>query len=221
MFKWLRGNQTGLEKIFADFGQMLEDGRHVFDAAANAIVGGTNPDTVKDDLYATDRRINRVEQEIRRAIVVHLTVADRADVPVCLALMSLVKDAERIGDYAKNMLEVAFYRPDFNHDGAVQHLVELKDRASRALAKMRNLVESQDETQARAFIADVDAMLSDCDDHVDRLLSSPDQGTHAVAEALTYRYIKRVLAHALNIVSAIVMPLDKLDYFDERPEDRE
>jgi hypothetical protein len=47
-----------------------------------------------------------------------------------------------------------------------------------------------------------------------------EPGTQAVARALTHRYLKRVIAHLMNVLSAVIMPLDKLDYFDEDPEDR-
>jgi hypothetical protein len=33
--------------------------------------------------------------------------------------------------------------------------------------------------------------------------------------AVTYRYLKRVLAHSMNIITSVVMPLDRLDYYDE------
>jgi hypothetical protein len=46
------------------------------------------------------------------------------------------------------------------------------------------------------------------------------EGEQAVAQALTYRYLKRIVAHLLNVLSAVVMPVDRLDYFDEDPEDR-
>ena len=37
----------------------------------------------------------------------HLSINPGRDVPGCLALMSLVKDAERMGDYAKNIFGLA------------------------------------------------------------------------------------------------------------------
>ena len=39
-------------------------------------------------------------------IMEHLAVHPGGDMPACLTLMSLVKDAERIGDYCKNLYEV-------------------------------------------------------------------------------------------------------------------
>jgi len=218
MFHWLLGDKQGLARIFQHFGQMLEDGRHIFDAASNTFVGGTDPAVVKDDLYATDRRINSVEQKIRRELVVHLAVAERADFPICLKLMSLVKDAERIGDYAKNIFDLGRQVRDFNSDPLAADIVKLKDRTSRLLAKMRNLHESQDEEAAHAFCVEGEELLRGCDTKVNALLADGAGSQHAVAAALMYRYVKRVVAHAMNIVSSIFMPVDKLDYFDEDPD---
>jgi phosphate transport system protein len=220
MFHWLLGDKQGLARIFQHFGQMLEDGRHIFDAASNTLLGGTDPETIRDDLYATDRRINRVEQKIRRELVVHVAVSDRAEFPVCLKLMSLVKDAERIGDYAKNIFDIGVAVRDFSAEPARSDLVQLKDQVSRLLAKMRNLHESQDSEQARFFCEQGEAVLRHCDEKVTILAGNPTDSVHPVAAALMYRYVKRVMAHSMNIVSSIFMSVDKLDYFDESPETR-
>ncbi len=221
MFHWLTGEKAGLAQIFQHFGQMLEDGRHIFDAAANAVVGGTDPATVKDDLIATDKRINKIEQRVRRELIVHMSVANRTDFPVCFALMSLVKDAERIGDYAKNILELAEHTSNFHQDALAADIIEVKDRTSRALAKMRNLFDSQDEALARAYVDEMDDILKTCNEKVNELVQDAKPTGNTVAAALMYRYVKRVTAHAMNIVSSVIMPIDKLDYFDEDPEHRE
>jgi phosphate uptake regulator len=221
MFHWLQDEDTGLGLIFRQFGQMLEDGRHVFDAACNAFVGGTEPEVVGADLFATDKRINKVEQAIRRELVVHLTVGNRGDLPVCLALMSLVKDAERVGDYAKNIFDLAVGCRTFPGDPLAPDVVHLKDRVSRMLAKMRSLYDSQDAGQATDFLREGDGILDECDRQVQRLLEDGSVSRHPVAAALVYRYVKRVMAHSMNIVSSIVMPIDKLDYFDEDRRSRE
>ena len=221
MFENLWGDNRGLARIFQDFGQMLEDGRHVFDAACNALVGGTRTDAVEKDLYATDKRINKVEQRIRRELVVHMSVGGRADIPICLALMSIVKDAERIGDYAKNILDVARACPGFHQDELAADLTQVKDKVSRLLAKMRSLYDTQDEEHARSFVTQADAILDHCDAKVTALVSGGSNSSHAVVAALAYRYVKRVAAHGMNIVSSVFMPLDKLDFYDEDRASRE
>jgi len=56
---------------------------------------------------------------------------------------------------------------------------------------------------------------------VSELVHSTGPALQAVPRALLYRFLKRVTAHSLNVVSAVVMPVDRLDYFDEDVEDRD
>lgn len=221
MFHWLKDADRGISLIFRQFGQMLEDGRHVFDAACNSFVGGTDPAVVGKDLFATDKRINKIEQAIRRELVVHVAVSEKVDYPLCLTLMSLVKDAERIGDYAKNIFDLAVECRDFPGDPLAADIVETKDRVSRKLAKMRSLYDSQDAAQAETFLIESDDIKDHCDAQVTRLLHDNTISGNPVAAALMYRYTKRVMAHSMNVVTSIVMPVDKLDYFDEDKRSRD
>ncbi len=41
-----------------------------------------------------------------------------------------------------------------------------------------------------------------------------------VARALYFRFLKRTTAHVMNVLTALVQPLDRLDYYDEAKEDR-
>lgn len=199
------------EELQQRFMQMLEDGRHIFDAAANALVGGTAPDAIRADLFKTDKRINETEQELRRMIVIHGSVHGSASFPALLVLMSLAKDAERIGDYAKNIFDLSAVDVELGDEAAP--LTELKDRISRLLVKGRNLYQTENEEGARAFLLEADRVEDACDAAVTRLLAA--EGENKAGSALAYRYFKRVTSHVANVVTALVVPLDKLDFFDE------
>jgi phosphate uptake regulator len=222
MFDWFKPTDTasGIEKMRHQLGQMLVDGRHVFDAAANAFLGGADPEVVRENLFATDKRINDLERQIRREVLVHGTVHGTSQLPTCLVLMSIVKDAERIGDYSKNLFDLAVAKnkskDDFHAD-----LVEHKDQVSNLLREAFELYGRQDEAAAKKFLERGDAMQDHYDAQVERLLSDDPGTREPVATALAYRYYKRVVAHALNIITSLVMPVDQLDYFDEDPETRE
>jgi len=221
MFDWLkalRAQPSGLQDIMQFFEQMLEDGRHAFDVAANALLGGTDPDVIKEDLWATDKRINRNERRIRRMLITHAAVHGRTEFPVCLTLMSLVKDAERIGDYAKNIFDLMRLERQLPKDTA-EDLIRFKDTISTLLAKARNIYESQDEEGAKAFLAECDALSEHCDAKVDAMIMREEGGGEVAAAALAYRYFKRIVSHAMNIITSVVMPIDRLDYYDE-PRDR-
>lgn len=216
MFDWLKRldpEVRGLEMMSSKFEQMLEDGRHVFDLAANALLGGTDPEVIRNDLFETDGRINATEQSIRRKIVVHGSVHGSGNLPELLILMSLVKDAERIGDYAKNIFDLVVRDPNLGDSEERARLVDCKDRVSRTLVKARNLYHERDESAAMMIISEIDGIQNECDGRIHALLEA-DDGNMAGA-VLTYRYFKRIVSHTSNIASSLVMPVDKLDFFDE------
>lgn len=198
--------------------QMLEDGRHIFDAAANALVGGTDPSVIRADLFATDKRINETEQELRRQIVVHGSVHGPASFPALLVLMSLAKDAERIGDYAKNIFDLTTQAELLKKDPASRRdLIELKDRVSAGLASTRQVFDSQHEADARALARELALLEDHCDERVRDLLAQQGEHPCPATLVLAYRYFKRVISHSMNIATSIFMPLDKIDFMDEKP----
>jgi len=216
MFEWLLGDtgagQPGLLKIRTEFGQMLDCGHHAFVTAANAFLGGTDPQVIRDDLFATDKRINRAERQIRRELVVHATVHGAAEFPPCLVLMSIVKDAERIGDNAKNLFDLTELAPNCPQGEQRTALVELKDRIGRLLTGCREIFDSCDREAAKALIVEAKAIEDICDEHVRHLIQHGHGDEMAVTYALTYRFFKRVTSHTRNVASSVVQPVHKLDF---------
>ena len=224
MFDWFlssaKGGSAGLEKMRAEFGQMLDAGRHVFDTASNAFLGGTDLEVIRQDLFATDKRINRAEQQIRRQIVVHASVHGIPEFPPCLVLMSIVKDAERIGDYAKNIFDLAELVP---HPPTGEHkdaLVKLKDRISRVMATCREIFDARAKDRAAELIREAQEIEDFCDRQLCELIGGEQQVDLAAAYVLAYRYFKRVVSHTRNVASSVIQPLHKLD-FTTKPEREE
>ena len=221
MFEWfLSSTDTGgpgLERMRAQFGQMLDAGRHVFDTASNAFLGGTDLEVIRKDLFDTDKQINRAEQQIRREIVVHASVHGATEFPACLILMSIVKDAERVGDYGKNIFDLAELVPHSPTGKHRERLVELKNRISRLMAACREVFDAHDNDRAAELIREAQEIEDFCDDQVRQLLQKEEDIDLAAAYVLAYRYFKRVTSHTRNVASSIIQPLDKLD-FPAKPE---
>ena len=78
-----------------------------------------------------------------------------------------------------------------------------------------------DETAAREQIVVADDLLDEFDDHVKAAIRSDGAAADAVARALYFRYLKRIVAHLTNLVSALVLPVDRLDYYDEAKDTRD
>ena len=68
---------------------------------------------------------------------------------------------------------------------------------------------------ARGYIRELIKLQKRCDKIVDELLSGKKNVENCVAVVLLARYFKRIMAHLANIASSVVMPVNKLDYFDE------
>ncbi len=219
MYEWLKklvSDGNTLKPTFEHFTKMIVDGRHMFDLAANALLAGMAVESVRNDLFETDRKINLAEQKIRREILVHASVRGAQDFPTCLVLMSIAKDAERIGDYCKNIFDLALTRPLDPTGSMGKELMSVKDDVSRLLGHLVTVYTAQDEEGATKILHETDTIEDTCDKHVAELVRDPSQGgAEAVSAALAWRHMKRITAHAKNIVTSIVMPVDKLDFFDE------
>ena len=198
---------------------MINDARHTFDLAMNALTGGPVA-TVADEVRRIDRQINVTEMEIRRELVVHASVHGGVDTPEVLVFMHMVKDLERIGDYNKNIFDLADEGVSLAEAPDLGRLLGYRDELSSRIALMGELLTTRDEDGARAYITRGDELRREFDDRINELVHSTEPAVVAVPRALLYRFLKRVTAHSLNVVSAVVMPVDRLDYFDEDDETR-
>ena len=215
------GADKELEQIESAIQQMLVDCRHTFDTAINSLLGGTDPELVKKDIRKTDRGVNKAEREVRRGLVVHTSVRGAAaDIPMVLVSMSIVKDAERIGDYAKNIFDLARAGVDLSTAEELPDLITHRDRVSRLIAETARIFGERDTDAAHEILQDEDEHLDEYDDIVIAQIDSEAPASQAVPLALLNRYFKRITAHAMNVLTSLVMPLDRLDYYDEDKADR-
>lgn len=221
VLKFLRDEGGGrIDRIEATLQQMLVDDAHAFDLAMSALLDGSPPEEIGDDLRATDHRVNEAEREIRRELVVHASVHGGIDTPAVLVYMSIVKDVERVGDYAKNLYDVAADGGQLNDVADTARLQDLRTRVADFIEQCGSTFPDRDTDQARELLSRGDELLDEFDSLVSDLVRGQDQGAKAVARALTHRYMKRIVAHLMNLLSSVVMPIDRIDYFDEDPEDR-
>ncbi len=214
--------ESTLDQVKAQLVQMLGDGRHIFDGAMAAVLGGIDPKTIKKDLKSTDRGINAMERAVRRDLVLHASVQTLgADTPAVLAYMSVVKDAERIGDYSKNVFDIRRYGADLSNAPDLDVLMHHRDRVSAFIGETARILTAEDADAAQQQINAADDLLDEYDELVKAQFLSEGPAADAVARALLYRYLKRIVAHLMNMLSMLVVPIDRLDYYDEDKDTRD
>ena len=189
----------------------LVAGTHYFDQAPSA--------EAREELVKRDVKVNKLQRQIRKQIISHLTLAPGgADASYGLLLMSLVKDVERIGDYAKNLSEI------YDEGGAplpgrdddvVRELREIREIAESVFRDAGDVFAASDPDRAHLLLAQGQAAAERADALIPRIAAGPYDAATTVTLVLGTRYYKRIAAHLMNVLSGVVMPLHKLDYYDE------
>ncbi len=199
-----------------EFGRMLDLGQRMFTDITNVLFEGGNVEIIRDDFFHNDQRINQLEQSIRRKVIIHLSQQVQADVAPSLIMMSVTKDAERIGDYTKNIFDVFEAIHLLNEDCEFRsQLIDLKEKINVGFTSVKKAFEKSDVKAAKKVIRDYLVLQQDCDSAVNSLLKGDYDTKHTVAYALLFRFFKRILCHQTNIASSLTMPVDKLDFHDE------
>lgn len=215
------GQRSGLERVREQLLDMLTIDRQTFDIACRPLLDGADSVEARREVNASDQQVNELVQEVRRALVVHASArGDLGDMPALLLYMSIVKDIERIGDYAKNILDIA--SAGGHMSGAAddhEDLVAYRDRTSALIEEVRSVFAAQDGTAATRLLTEWGGVSRELDQRVDMLVVTDAPGAEAVPRALYFRYLKRIIGHLLNILTALVMPLDKLDFFWQEDQD--
>ena len=210
-----RMGQEFSEMLALSHGLTLDAGRILFKEASEG--------HHRAELSKRDVQINKVEREIRKQVITHLTLnKDPGDVPYCLLLMSIVKDVERLGDYAKNLAEI---REEggaaIPEDANGVELRGIRSAAESTFGAVSEVFTNSDSKRARSLIREGRKINRRCDELVANVARSSYDAATTTSMVLGARYYKRIESHLLNILSGVVMPLHKLDYYDEKSLDTE
>jgi phosphate transport system protein len=204
-----------LDEAFAELGEMLEYARQMFVRANKVLRREVRAQEAREPLYAQDKAINGLLRSIRGKIVRHLTINPGVDVAACLALMSVAKDAERIGDYCKNVFEVGyFYREDFNVPRYQEPLEAVQQREEALFDQVKTAFLESDTRAAKGVLKAADTIGDECDLVIEQLLGDAASiKTHeAVAYSLLARHYKRVASHLSNVATAVLGKVEELDF---------
>jgi len=206
-----------LNQMWSEMEEMLGDAVDMYRPIADVLAGREKmTQATHDGVYETDKRINHLQRKIRKQLVAHLALAPGSDVPISLTLMSITKDAERVGDICKNLLEVAEAASTPPGTGSYGERVRALLAEGEALFEptVTGTINSDKDTASRA-VEDARVLAKKCDAMIADLLEDKLPTRDAVLLTLLARYLKRVSLHLSNIASSVVMPLHRLDYFDE------
>lgn len=171
---------------------------------------------IDSHVYDMDIEVNKFQREVRRNVFNHLVVCGSEDAYSALVLASVVIDIERIGDYTKNMVDLAV-----NHPGRLkgyayeEDLAKVEAAVEDTFARVPVLIKESDPEAARALLNEYRWVNSICTQHESDYVKNEDKSIStqdAVALALYFRYLKRVNSHLHNITTSVVNPFDYIGF---------
>ncbi len=168
--------------------------------------------SVNDD----DHEINKYQKEVRKDVFEHLLLAGTDELASGLVLVSIVIDLERIGDYTKNIVEIASEHSAMLKLGMYdKELVGLENEVTEYFAKASVCFKESDEILGRKLLTEYGSVSRKCDELLMSLLRGED-GTisvsSAVALTLYIRSLKRIYSHLRNIVTSVVNPFHRIGF---------
>ncbi len=209
--------KTFLTTVLDEFKDMLEHTETMYALVQASLLKGESKPDLEERLRDIDKSVNAAEKDIRKRIIEHLSLQPTVDVNACLLLMSVVKDAERLGDYAKNLYEVTELLDKPIDAQVFSRYFNGMDEEIAALFKLtKEAFGESDEEKAQMAWGYENKIAKWCDNVVTELARSDLSVNEAVCFTLVARYFKRVVAHLVNIATSVVLPLSDLDYFDEK-----
>ena len=196
--------------------EMLEIDREMFNQSIKALRESDSAD-IPIDIYAMDKKINSFERDVRRKVMTHLAISGTQDLGSGLILTSVVIDIERIGDYTKNIYDLAVNHPQkLNGESFEERLLKIENNTRDYFNKTIDTFKSQDIDSARDLMSQYKEEISEVSQSiVEDIISCKDNNinsSQAAAISLYSRYLKRIAAHSRNLISSIVNPFERIGY---------
>jgi len=218
-FKELFASETLLDKAVSTTLKMM-DSDHKMYLASCTTLRETDTAELPFDIRKMDRKINKYLREVRRNVLTHLTIAGTQNIVPGLILVSIVIDVERIGDYTKNISELAIMHPDHLKGGPFEDDVQKMENTIKDLfPRVINVLTEQDVEDASAILDMEDETGKTADQIVESIISKKGKGLKvddAVCLSLYVRHLKRVNAHLTNIASSIVNPFPRIGFREKK-----
>jgi len=217
---WRTANS--LTQALEDSHEMLERTHEMFEHSVKSL---RQSDTAEMDvdIRKMDEAINSYEQQVRHKILKHLAITGGTNLIPGLILTSIVIDIERIGDYTKNIKDLAISHPTrldcckYNDD-----ISAIEKGVGEIYEKIRPTLETSNAKAARSLMIDHWWILKKCDEIVAELIQRPDpelDPRDAIATALYTRYLKRIAAHLINIATSVFNPFERIGFRDHPVEE--
>ena len=214
MFKEIfgSGQSTLLETAFRDVSTMLGQAARMLDHSLANLLDNR---PLEVDLEDMDDVVDDGERMVRRTILEHLSVNPQQDLVASLILVSMVQDAERIGDFARGLAEVAELTAKPREGRWADDLRAVADRVRPMFEICERAFREDDPDEARRVIGTHAEVKPELIHYTSEIARSDLDADLAIVYSSAARILRRISAHLSNIASTVVQPYDRIRHGDE------
>ncbi len=216
LFQFVKGKDF-LTQTLSDFKNMLEIAEKMYEKVMEKLFQQSELENLKDKIYELDEQINQLEKSIRTRIMEHLSLQPTIDLSTSLILMSVIKDAERLGDYIKNILEVTdLFKKPMDKNEYAEIFSNTDQNIIKLFRETKDAFVASDENKAENAWNYERKIALKCDKIIEKIAGSELETNKAVCYVLLARYFKRLTAHLTNIATSVVLPLSEIDFYQKK-----
>ena len=210
-------SEDSLSQAWTSSNEMLHLSHEMFTDSINALRSGEKNKVIKS-IKLRDEEINQYHRDIRKKVVTYYSVSkDVTNINSGLVLINMVVDIERVGDYTKNILDLAKYYPKKLRSEKISEDLRIIEQA--VIERFQNTVKAVEEMDEIAAKKLIKSYRSDLGKLSDNLVASSISGDLKIGEehmassmVLYARYLKRIGAHLKNITSVVINPFESIGY---------
>ena len=210
-------SEDSLSQAWTSSNEMLQLSHEMFTDSINALRSGEKNKVIKS-IKLRDEEINQYHRDIRKKVVTYYSVSkDVTNINSGLVLINMVVDIERVGDYTKNILDLAKYYPKKLRSEKISEDLRIIEQA--VIERFQNTVKAVEEMDEVAAKELIKSYRSDLGRLSDNLVASSISGDLKIGEehmassmVLYARYLKRIGAHLKNITSVVINPFESIGY---------
>ena len=204
-----------LEQAWNQSFEMLDITHEMF-LEAIRVLRKSDDSIIKKEILDKDKTVNIYQQEVRRKVLTHCMVQGPNELPGGLVLVSIVIDIERIGDYTKNIVDMATIHPKKLKGGSFKNsLAKIENAVKENFVRTKKYVEASNSDGALKLLKKYEWVNGECDQRTHELIQGKDKklsSGEAATLALYFRWLKRIHSHLRNITTSIVNPFDRIGF---------
>lgn len=204
-----------MERAFNKSFQMLEITNEMFKESKKVLRDSDNSEFTYN-VNEQDVKINKFQREVRKDVFNHLAMSGNIELSSGMVLASIVIDLERIGDFTKNIVEIAQNHPQRLHAGEFEDELILLERAVEdSFGRTIYCFKNSDEKAAMNLLREYKWVNKKFDSKIDSLMRGEDTTLtigSAVSLAIYLRALKRIFSHLRNVTSSVVNPFHRIGF---------